>query len=161
MHLSLKVASERNNQGTYYLQLQNDAISLTLSYLGCFLKFPAILFLFWFAKVGSFNSWLLPKLVPFCKQKHWEFPLFFARFARNVVKCILSFLDSFERQNVDIYTIMSCLSIWLSPLQKGKKKCYVWSFCSLWPSLAPFFQSLRLYMTRTIHILKWHNSLLL
>ena len=46
MHLSLKVASERNNQGTYYLQLQNDVISLTLSYLGCFLKFPAILFLF-------------------------------------------------------------------------------------------------------------------
>ena len=58
-------------------------------------------------------------------------------------------------------TIMSSLSIWLSPLQKGKKKCYVWSFCSsLWPSPSlPFFQSLRLYMTRTIHILKWHNSL--
>ena len=29
------------------------------------LKFPAILLLFWFAKVSLINSWLLPKLTPF------------------------------------------------------------------------------------------------
>ena len=32
--------------------------------------------LFWFAKIDPFNSWLLPKLAPFCKQKHHFFIIF-------------------------------------------------------------------------------------
>ena len=42
-------------------------------------KFRAFLFLFWFAKVGAFNSWLLPKLGPVSKQitkPIWFFSVF-------------------------------------------------------------------------------------
>ena len=45
-------------------------------------KFRAFLFLFWFAKVGAFNSWLLPKLAHFCKQNTDNSPL---RYGTNTI----------------------------------------------------------------------------
>ena len=57
------------------------------------LKFRAILFLFWFAKVGAFNSWLLPKLGHFCKQNQ-TITLFKARFARNCSSFVMKSTES-------------------------------------------------------------------
>ena len=57
------------------------------------------LFLYWFAKSGAFNSWLLPKLGPFCKQNtdnctnclKWDF---FQGFSNTVLdsKARISFI---------------------------------------------------------------------
>ena len=62
-------------------------------------KFRAFLFLFWFAKVGAFNSWLLPKLGPFCKQNKDNFPrdnfIFNFKYCESIV-CIMK--DTWKSQ---------------------------------------------------------------
>ena len=100
-----------------------------------------VFYMFWFAKVHPFNSWLSSKLAPFCKQHKDDFPQFFqARLACNFSKWVgCDFLGDFQTLWVFLDVIKSVIG----------------HFCDDFKNLSITGISMNLVARKTPFLVKW------